>query len=54
MILIFGEISSTSTCDYQRIVRNTVKEIGYNDSKMGESGLFYSLTQQHAHAGVAK
>ena len=35
MIIILGEISSNSILDYQRIVRETVKEIGYDDSSKG-------------------
>ena len=35
IIIILGEISSNSILDYQRIVRETVKEIGYDDSSKG-------------------
>ena len=35
LVLIAGEISSNGFCDFQRIVRNTVKEIGYIRAKYG-------------------
>ncbi|XP_003386150.1 PREDICTED: S-adenosylmethionine synthase-like [Amphimedon queenslandica] len=35
MILVFGEITTKAILDYQTIIRDTIKKIGYNDSNIG-------------------
>lgn len=35
MVLLFGEVSMRGHLDYQKIVRNVIKQIGYDDSKKG-------------------
>jgi S-adenosylmethionine synthetase len=35
MIMVFGEISTSAVLDYQKIIRNTIKRIGYDDSNKG-------------------
>lgn len=35
LVLVMGEITTTSYCDVQKIVRKTVEEIGYNRGKFG-------------------
>lgn len=36
MILLAGEITSRANVDYQKVVRDTIKHIGYNDSSKGK------------------
>ena len=35
MVVIAGEITTSAIVDYPKVVRETIKEIGYNDSAMG-------------------
>ena len=39
MVMVFGEITTNANVDYQKVVRKTVQEIGYNDSKIGKLSL---------------
>ena len=35
MILVFGEITTKAQLDYQKVIRNAIKDIGYDDSSKG-------------------
>ncbi|MFZ2352672.1 methionine adenosyltransferase [Paucilactobacillus nenjiangensis] len=38
LVLVFGEVSTSAYVDIQGVVRDTIKKIGYNDSKIGFDG----------------
>ncbi|KAG6333229.1 hypothetical protein ID866_5864 [Astraeus odoratus] len=35
MIMVFGEITTKAQIDFQKVIRNTIKKIGYDDSSKG-------------------
>ena len=43
MVIVAGEITTSAWVDFEEIVRNTVLEIGYNDSSMGFDGASCSV-----------
>jgi S-adenosylmethionine synthetase len=36
MVMVFGEITTKSSFDYQKVIRETVKRIGFTDSSIGK------------------
>ncbi len=38
MAVVAGEITTSATVDFEKVVRETILEIGYNDSEMGFDG----------------
>lgn len=50
LVIIAGEITTKASPDYQQIVRNTIQEIGYNNSSLGfdyrSCGVMLTLNKQ--------
>src|ERR1700681_1218073 len=56
MVVVAGEITTTAQVDFAKIVRETVKEIGYVDSAMGfDAGTCAVLTAvEHQSPDIAQ
>ena len=52
LVLVMGEITSSAAVDYQKIVRDTIQEIGYDDSEKGfdcsTCGVMIAIDKQSA------
>src|SRR5215203_2608924 len=50
LVVLAGEITSSATVDYQKVVRNTIQKIGYEDNQLGfdyrSCGVMISMNQQ--------
>ena len=53
LVMVMGEITSKASIDYQKIVRDTVREIGYTRGKYGfdadTCGVLLAIRSEQAH-----
>jgi len=48
MVMLLGEITSKAIVDYQKVVRDTIRKVGYTDSSQGKYMIFILiLIYQH-------
>jgi S-adenosylmethionine synthetase len=47
MVMIFGEITTKAKLDYEKIVRDTVKEIGFTSAEVGLDGTNCKVRETH-------
>ena len=46
MVMIFGEITTASTVNYEQVIRDAIKDIGYDDPTKG-----FELQDAQRHCG---
>ena len=50
MIMVLGEITTNARIDYQRVIRNCIRRIGYNGADIGERPLRMATIIANTHS----